>query len=81
MANLMPVLLLRYLLYHSVPTCPEEIANLSKNVNKLILSDKLSNEFYVQIGDVKNAIKSLKLGKDDGNFHLVSDHIIMSTDN
>ena len=65
--------------YNSVPTCPEELSNLYDNINQMLCSEMSTNNCMIQVKDIEKAITSLKRGKDDGNYHLVSDHIMMST--
>ena len=65
-------------LFQRTPTDPVELQSLYRTIKSGVTADEQSYS-SVNVNDVLDALKDIKLGKHDGKYSLTSDHVVNSS--
>ena len=65
-------------LFQGTPTDPLELQSLYRTIKSGVTADEQSYS-SVNVNDVLDALKDIKLGKHDGKYSLTSDHVVNSS--
>ena len=65
-------------LFQGTPTDPVELQSLYRTIKSGVTADEQSYS-SVNVNDVQDALKDIRLGKHDGKYSLTSDHVVNSS--
>ena len=67
-------------LFQGTPIDPVELQSLYRTINSGVTADEQSySSAGLNVNDVLDALKDSKLGKHDGKYSLISDHVVNSS--